>query len=353
MLARYAIAMPEILLACTLLACGGGADGMGAPTAPTTPTTPTVPSPESGSWVDEGVRLRSTDFSPPVPPVDAAVVRLKDGRWRMYLGGGQTGLGMRTALSSDGLTFTTSPDPVIARGTHVIDGRSVFLIPTHPRPVLLEDGRVRVFFIGVEQIYSAICAEAGVRCSIESGERINVSAVGRKGISGPGIARLKDGRWRMYFSSTNLTGTGGVVPPERIMIHSATSSDLLNWTIDPGVRIGPGAPALTKDAERPSAITHADGSVTLFYFRCACVETRADDGIWYATSADGLSFSTEAQALPTKFFPNNDFENNTDPDAQLIDESVRVYTGGGLVEAGKPFDVNSNRVKSWRGTVKP
>lgn len=344
--ARYAIASSQILLVCAALACGGGTDGTTTPKNSDRP-----PAPQSLGWVDEGIRIRSTDFTPPVPPVDAAVIKLKDGRWRMYLGGGNTGIGMRTAISNDGLSFSTSPDAVITRGAHTIDGKNVFLIPTHPRPVLLEDGRVRLFFIGVEQIYSAICAEAGLPCTIESGERVNVSAVGRKGITGPAIARLKDGRWRMYFSSTNASGSGGIVTPEKTMIHSATSGDLLSWTLDPGVRIGPGA-VLSKDSGRPAAITSADGSITVFYFRCSCVETRTDDGIWYSTSADGLTFTTETQAIPGVFSANGDFENNNDPDAQLVDGSVRVYTGGGVTEAGKPFDQNNNRIKSWRGALK-
>lgn len=90
----------------------------------------------------------------------------------------------------------------------------------------------------------------------------------------------------MYCSQTLQAGT----PPVNA-VFSATSRDLINWTPDPGRRIGPGAPTLQDDANHPTVIQNADGTVSLVYYqRRPNISTPRE---MISTSADGLTFSVE------------------------------------------------------------
>ena len=117
-------------------------------------------------------------------------------------------------------------------------------------------------------------------------QRISAGAAGLTQLSGPGIVRLPDGRWRMYFSELDVPGAA-VIP---LPMKSATSSDLMNWTVDAGVRVGPGA-TLSGSAAHPTATISASGVVTVYFFR------NSDLKLYGATSADGLAFTAEAAVL--------------------------------------------------------
>lgn len=139
----------------------------------------------------------------------------------------------------------------------------------------------------------------------EAGFRVTGSKIGFTP-SGASIVRMTNGLWRMYFSSLPRPGAGVVPHPAR----SAFSSDMLNWTLDSGIRIGPGA-TLDGSAEHPAAIANADGSVSLFYFRNSTFK------MLMSTARDGLTFTEE--------FDTGISEAN-DPDMVLqADGSVRMY----------------------------
>src|SRR5205085_3553153 len=65
-----------------------------------------------------------------------------------------------------------------------------------------------------------------------------------------------------------------------------SSTDLLTWTMDPGVRIGAGA-EIAASGSHPVAIGNPDGSVTLYYSREG-VFPQSAFFLWAATSPDGL-----------------------------------------------------------------
>src|SRR5207244_8126402 len=69
------------------------------------------------------------------------------------------------------------------------------------------------------------------------------------------------------------------------------SSDLLTWTPDPGIRIGPAARWLTGRANHPTALVNSNGSVTLVYDRNPPGPIEEE---MIATSGDGLDFRAEA-----------------------------------------------------------
>jgi hypothetical protein len=217
---------------------------------------------------------------------DTTTLRLNDGRWRMFLFAGQ---GYRSAISSDGLTFTMEDGNRLAQGA----GQS--------RVLRLDDGRVRMYHLSGNGIGSSISSDEGLTFVAE-GERINNGVAGLSRVSGPGIARTPDGRWRMYFSELDVPGAA-VVP---LPMKSAWSTDLLTWTMDAGVRIGPGA-TLSGSAAHPTAVTNTNGSVTVYFFR------NADLRLYSATSTDGLSFTSETAV----------FTDAADPDIVVLPSGAR------------------------------
>jgi hypothetical protein len=129
-------------------------------------------------------------------------------------------------------------------------------------------------------------------------------------------------------------GTG----PDPHQVYSATSADGLTWTADSGFRIGTGAASLTRSAEHPAAVAHADGSVTLFYYDNGArpgVDSSGkqnmapnDQGLWYSTSKDGgLTFSNEYKvSFPSSF--GMGFGN--DPDVFLNKAGEMILWAGGF-----------------------
>jgi hypothetical protein len=216
----------------------------------------------------EGVRLDGPALGFTGAFADSTSIQLTDGRWRMYVFGNNQ---YRSAISSDGLTFT------MEAGARVPEGHG------HMRVIRLADGRIRAYNISQNGIVSSVSSDDGVTFTSEPGFRVTGSAIGFTP-SGCSIVRMASGIWRMYFSSLPIPGEGVV----EHRVRSAFSADLLNWTLDEGIRIGPGAPTLTGAAEHPAAWANADGSVSLFYFRNTSFR------MMVATARDGVTFTTEA-----------------------------------------------------------
>jgi hypothetical protein len=290
--------------------CGGGSSPA-APTQTTTTTTPPTTTPVVSTWSSEGVRLTSASFGlvgqgPGNTMADSTTIRLTDGRWRMFVfAGSQYG----SAISNDGLSFTAEAGFRLPAGS----GQS--------RAIRLDDGRIRIYFNAQAGINSAVSSDEGVTFTVESGTRISAASAGMSGLTGPGIIKLKDGRYRAYFSDLPIPGQG-VLPHS---VKTAISSDLVNWTVESGTRVGPGS-TITGNAEHPCAILNSDGSTTIFYFR------NTDFGLYTSTSIDGLTFSAET---------NTGITQANDPDiVTLPDGTVRLYynwadTTGSTVSSAK------------------
>lgn len=251
-------------------------------------------------WTSEGTRITAAQAGQTASQVfaDATVIRLTDGRWRMFM---FANTAYRGAISSDGLSFTMEPGFKMREGA----GQS--------RAFRLDDGRIRMFFSS-NGIMSAISTDEGASFTEESGFRLTASAAGMSAVTGPGVVKLRNGTYKMYFSTLPIPGEG----IKAHYIRSASSTDTLSWTVDSGVRIGTGAPTLTGNSEHPCANVNADGSITLFYFR------NTDLKLYQSTSTDGLTFSTEASTGLTL----------NDPDiVTLSDGTFRLY-GGGIDSSG-------------------
>lgn len=221
---------------------------------------------------------------------DPTAVRLPDGRIRLYVAadpGSGAAQGESSYISSDGVHFKREP------GTRLGSEAG-----PHQRIVRLRNGRWRMFFNtppnAAEQGIGSAVSSDGLTFTTEPGLRIKVTDAGLASnahLSTGDVVRRADGRYRMYFSSIAEFKDPKTSPPE--IVKSATSRDMLKWTVESGVRVGPGAPKLTGSAEHPSALVNPDGSVSLFYGRFL----GSAPGIWVATSKDGRKFTSESRLV--------------------------------------------------------
>jgi hypothetical protein len=157
---------------------------------------------------------------------------LPDGRVRLYYDtpvpgeppGGPTGL--FSAISGDGVHFTPEA------------GQRWFA--TAAEIQRLADGRWRPYYTHhsnsgstANGVASAV-SDDGLSFTDEPGLRLANPLSGGFGIGCCGIVRLPDGRYRMYVSALQSQPGPGTPPPQ---IYSAVSSDLVDWTLEPGVRL--------------------------------------------------------------------------------------------------------------------
>ena len=168
--------------------------------------------------VDPGVRLENAT----VPNI----YRMEDGRIRMYYGSQG---GILSAVSDDGLTFSKEPGVRVPSGSQ----DSPEMIVSDPTLVRLNDGRVRIYYKGatgpggpgqsIHNVFSAISTD-GLLFEKE-GTRINSRKTPDRGwASVPEAIVLPDGRVRLYYVSDGLDVKHGIV--------SAISDDGLAFTRD-------------------------------------------------------------------------------------------------------------------------
>ena len=201
-----------------------------SPVLPPSPETTTVPrstpapgpEPETREsttqfvWtVDSGIRLEDAT----VPNI----LRLDDGGFRLYYGGPS---GILSAISNDGLTFTKEPDVRVSSGST----GSAEMIVSDPTLVKLKDGRVRMYYKGatggggpgqaVHSVFSAISTDGLI--FEKEGVRIDSQKTPDGGwASVPEAILLPDGKVRIYYVSDGADVGHGIV--------SAISEDGLNF----------------------------------------------------------------------------------------------------------------------------
>ena len=134
-----------------------------------------------------------------------------------------------------------------------------------PDLVLLPDGRIRLYAFNIQTdtvthtIVSAISSDNGQTFTIEDGIRFET-----RQMWDPNVVILPDGTYRMYYNGQDA-------------IRSASSSDGLTFTADPGDRWVKGA--------IPGALVEGD---TIWLYGC-------EKGISRKSSSDGLTFSASEQ----------------------------------------------------------
>lgn len=262
----------------------------------------------TGACTIVGPLLGPSDFGVAAgqPVADATAALLADGRVRLYMHAQGRGIVSAMSMTTEGASFAAES------GTRLPDGSGM------PRVVANPSGGWRLFFSSGGGIKSAVSAD-GLTFTIENGFRVTQEAAGFTGTtvsatSGPTVLTLADGRYRMYFSDLPRPGD----PPGGHRIKSAVSSNQLTWTVEPGIRIGPGAAVLTESAEHPFALANADGSMTLYYGKFSGGGSASPEGLYHSTSNDGVTFEQETYDV---FFGN-------DPDAvRLTDGTLALYYG--------------------------
>ena len=266
-------------------------------TAHTDTVAPTDPIATTCNTTD---RFKATDLGKAITasmideiPTGAAIADntsylMEDGRVRLYFiaswhssqpptpDNGSPANGVHSAVSNDGETFILE------------EGIRIGAAAGHPKLFQLDTGPIRMFHLVMDGLGSHY-AEDGLTFTEEEGIRLLSADAGMDRVGGLSVIQLPDGTYRGYFS--NL-GEPGVPPSETTtQIKSAVSPDLLEWTVEDGVRIGDGAPTLTDKSRQPFALRRADTCVTLFYYQVATPPTK----IYYATSTDGLTFDSQGR----------------------------------------------------------
>jgi hypothetical protein len=239
-----------------------------------------------------------TGFSENGPPPAPTAALLPDGRIRLYYAsfvpGNPDASGIFSAVSADGLHFTAEPDRRWPSENAHIER--------------LPDGRWRLYYTERDTsgaplgIASAISTD-GLVFTPEPGLRIAnpLPGITRLRLSCCGIVKLGDGRYRMYFSAQQGFGPGN--PPGPPQVYSAVSSDLFDWTLEPGIRL---------IAQAPAALANPDGSIMVVFGRTGSAEMKT------AASPDGLTFGSPKKTNLTDPTAVGDPAFVTLPDGRLL-----------------------------------
>lgn len=247
------------------------------------------------------------------PVADVSGVLMADGKLRAYVFGQNKGIEILETV--DGKIFT--------RLGNAFGGDKGL---GQPRVMKLNSGGYRMFNMSGDGLACSTSTD-GITFTVENPKCIKSSDFGVTGmLSGLGIVKMIGGGYRAYFSSLGAAGTG----PDPQRVFSATSLDALNWTAETGVRVGKGS-NLDQSAEHPTAISHADGSTTLFYFDNGSGSSNPQNGsmgLYYATSKDGLNFANPIRIDMTGLAPKFRNATGNDPDIFLDKDGNMILWAG-------------------------
>ena len=234
---------------------------------------------------------------------DATAIRLPDGSIRLYAfvntTSGLPGTKSATSTSRTGVTFTADPiDPLpgVAAG--------------QPRVVSLGGDRMRLFYVAGGNINAAL-SEDGGETFVDEGPVITSDQAGFEP-GGITVVQYKN-KWRAYFSNLEKPGERA----ERVM-RTATSNDMLNWTMGPVITQGAGP--LKDGGSHPFAVVDK-GRVALYY----AGDRDGFYGILMSTTKNGTRFTKERAVM----------EGGGDPDLVRVGKNKwLMYYGADLGQAG-------------------
>lgn len=206
---------------------------------------------------------------------DATAVRLPNGKIRLFAFVNSTdslpGTLAATSTNKAGTRFVadaTEPLPGVAAG--------------QPRVVSLGGDSMRLFYIAGGNINAAISRDSG-RTFTDEGPVITTQQAGFEP-GGITVIRHK-GTWRAYFSNLEKPGERA----ERVM-RTATSPDMLNWTMGPVITQKSGA--LKDGGSHPFAVVDK-GKIALYY----AGDRGGFYGILVSTSKNGIRFTGERSVI--------------------------------------------------------
>jgi len=234
-------------------------------------------------WVIQGNIFADNNYQNPV------VVRLNSNIYRMYFQSPQPtsvgGQNIMTAVSTDGVHFS--------KVTNLFTGQM-------PAVVKLPDGQLRMYYMVSadpstpapncgdscpaikHNLVSAISSD-GLHWMQEPGIRLTTSGTGydTSTIIHPTVILLNNGTYKLYYDGEIDSARSYSLWQHSRHILSASSTNGLNWTRDPGYRID-GATVHTYEAYSPKAV-YQHGKVDLYF--------TTPNGIYEATSTNTLSFT--------------------------------------------------------------
>lgn len=230
----------------------------------------------AGNFTTVGTALTDATFDSDAGQVaDATAIRLPNGKIRLFAFVNSTtsrpGTLSATSTSKTGRRFVadaTPPLPDVAAG--------------QPRVVSLGGKRMRLFYIAQGSIFAAISTDGGLTFS-EEGPVITTEQAGFEP-GGITVIRHK-GKWRAYFSNLERPGER-----ETRIMRTATSSDMLNWTMGPIItqKTGP----LKDGGSHPFAVVDK-GRIALYY----AGDRGGYYGILVSTSKNGITFTGEKSVI--------------------------------------------------------
>jgi predicted GH43/DUF377 family glycosyl hydrolase len=145
--------------------------------------------------------------------------------------------------------------------------------------IKLANGSYRIFYPSENGIKSSISTD-GLNFVPEDGFRIKAGSAGAYDVNGakdPDVV-TETGFWRMYYTA--------IGPDNKHRVMSATSSDGLTWTKEPGLRINYSA-SYDQLADVPSVVKVSANSYKMYFV----YDWYGDNSIKGATSTDGLNWT--------------------------------------------------------------
>ncbi len=230
----------------------------------------------AGNFRTLGVALDAATFSSDGRQVaDATAIRLPSGKIRLFaFVNSSTSLpGVRSATSTNrrGTTFVNDggdPLPGIAAG--------------QPRVVSLGGKSMRLFYTAGGNINAAVSRDGGQTFTDEG----PVITTAQAGFEPGGITIIRHKKtWRAYFSNLEKPGERTT----RVM-RTATSKDMLNWTMGPVITQGQGP--LSAGGSHPFAVIE-NGRIALYY----AGDRPGFYGILVSSSKNGVTFTGERTVI--------------------------------------------------------
>ncbi len=259
-------------------------------------------------WRDGGLAIDGA--------VDADVVVLPDGHVRMYYGlgvGGSDSWRITSSISSDGRMWTPEETNLVGRAWGPAD------------VVRLPDGRFRMYYTpsddpdlapGQHRSVKSAISDDGIHWTVETGHRLNPATftqlVPSDGsgyqVSHPGVVRLLDGTWLMlaaYNIGRGFNPKGASSSGQTELVVWATSADGLNYTARGIAADSRNKATFDGYASSPDPVIWEDGSVRAFFWSPGPQlpsDQKKYNGIM-STTFTGTGWTTPRPVRTTATFP--------------------------------------------------
>ena len=335
-------------VSCFMVGCGGGSESSPSTNtsvetsnnvpattpAPETTTTSSTMVPSGGWWVNDG----SYSWSTPEFVISYELMGMPaDGTTRAGVnsGGFIDGDGNLRVIFASGPGATKKASVISRDGgeTFIVDNE--FSWPVGAKEGLghisvseAPEGGFRAFLRDDVGIASAYSPDGQVWVA-EDGYRVTAADLGIDRVDGGSVVRLPDGRYRMYIGDeSEYFRVCGSARPVSTVIFSATSDDQINWTVDPGYRIGPEETDLCK--LHPHAFVDTNGDVVVvFHVNNEVTKSTSEwmSSCFMARSEDGLTFEplTKLEPVLPALVPGGGLSASDCDVVVMPDKTVRLF----------------------------